>query len=192
VKARPPARNGRNEGCGGERTVDRALLVIDMLNDFVREGASLDCGPAAREIVPRIAGRIRAARAEGVPVVYVCDSHREDDPEFEMFPPHCVAGTEGAKVVDELRPAPSDIVVPKRRYSGFFGSDLDLYLRELGARDLILTGVCTNICVLYTAADARMLGYRVTVPRDSVATFDEDAGRFALKEMQRTLGARVE
>lgn len=168
-----------------------ALVVIDMLRDFVDEGGSLYCGPAASALVVPLASQVAEARQDGVPVIYVCDRHRPDDPEFAMFPPHCVEGTPGAEVVSDLAPRPGDRVIPKRRFSGFFGTDLDLTLRELGVSRLRLVGVCTNICVLYTAADARMRGYDVEVPAGGVASFDEEAHRWALGQMEKVLGVRV-
>jgi len=168
-----------------------ALVVIDMLRDFVDEGGSLYCGPAASALVGPVAAEIAEARQKGVPVIYVCDRHRPDDPEFAMFPPHCVEGTPGAEVVAALTPRPGERVIPKRRFSGFFGTDLDLTLRELGVSRLRLVGVCTNICVLYTAADARMRGYEVEVPSDKVASFDDEAHRWALGQMEKVLGVRV-
>ncbi|MEW6227633.1 MAG: isochorismatase family cysteine hydrolase [Bacillota bacterium] len=169
----------------------KAIVVVDMLRDFIDADGKLSIGPVAAEVVRAIARKIEEARAEGWPVIYICDRHAEDDQEFAMFPPHCIAGTPGADVVDELRPRPGDKVIPKRRYSAFFQTDLDLTLRELGIDEIMLVGVCTNICDLYTAADARMLGYKVTVPHDCVASFDEAAHEFALKEMERTLGVNV-
>jgi len=172
-----------------KREQRKALLVVDMLNDFVLPDGALSVGEVGPLIVPALAEHIREARAEGTPVIYLCDRHRPDDAEFADFPPHCIQGTSGADIVKELVPQPGDIVVPKRRYSGFFGTDLHMTLRELGITDVILTGVCTNICVLYTAADARMLGFNVEVFTDSVASFDNEAHKWALKELQNTLGA---
>lgn len=169
----------------------RALLVIDMLNDFVDEKGSLYCGSASRNILPFVSRKAEEARRAGEPVLFVCDRHTADDSEFEMFPPHCLAGTAGAEVCPELAPREGDILVPKRRYSAFFGTDLDLHLRELGLSEVVLVGVCTNICVLYTAADARMRGYRVTVLRDGVASFDSSAHEFALGQMEKVLGAKI-
>ncbi|MDA8064999.1 MAG: cysteine hydrolase [Thermaerobacter sp.] len=169
----------------------RALVVVDMLRDFVEEGGALDCGPSAREILPRVAQELARARREGDLVIYLADHHRPDDPEFAMFPPHCIAGTRGAQVVDDLAPQAGEWLIPKRRYSGFFATQLDLVLREAGVRELTLTGVCSNICVLYTAADARNRGYAVRVVREGVASFDPEAHRFALGELERTLGATL-
>lgn len=168
-----------------------ALLVIDMLNDFIKPNGALSVGESGQEIVPFIKDKIETMHKQGGPVIYVCDSHRSDDSEFKMFPPHCLAGTEGARVIDELAPAEGDIVIPKRRYSGFFGTDLDLYLREFDVSKIELTGVCTNICVLYTAADACMRNYEVMVYKKGTASFDLQAHEFALKQMENVLGVEV-
>jgi nicotinamidase-related amidase len=171
--------------------MNRALLVVDMIEDFVREDGALYCGPTIGEIVPIIQREIARARAAGEPVVYLTDSHLPDDAEFQMFPPHAIAGSKGAEIVSELRPAKDDVVIPKRRYSGFFGTDLDITLRERGVDTLRLVGDCTNICVLYTAADARNLGYGVEVVERGVTSFDEEAHRDALRELEKTLGAKI-
>jgi nicotinamidase-related amidase len=168
----------------------KALLIIDMLKDFLeREGAL--CIGDTKNIVANLSSRLQEQRAQGGPVIYIMDRHRPGDAEFEMFPPHCLAGARGGEVVDELAPREGDFMVYKRRYSAFFGTDLDLTLRELGVTELELAGVCTQICVLYTAADARMLNYKVTVRSDCVASFDPEAHEFALKEMAKTLGVTV-
>lgn len=174
-----------------EEKSNKALVVIDMLADFVEEGGKLYCGPGARRIVPVIRSSIDEAHATGTPVFYICDRHNPDDSEFSMFPPHCVVGTRGAEIIEELSPGQGDRIVPKRRFSAFYGTDFDLSLRELGITHLVLAGVCTNICVLYTAADARMRNYEVTVIENGVASFDEGAHRAALNEMKNTLGASI-
>jgi len=168
----------------------RALLVIDMLRDFLDEDGALSIGDA-KQIIRNVAKRTEEWRASGNPVIYILDRHLPDDAEFKMFPPHCLAGERGGEVVDELAPREGDIRIYKRRYSAFFGTDLDLTLRELGVTEVELAGVCTQICVLYTAADARMLNYEVTVRRECVASFDEKAHEFALQEMEKTLGVKV-
>lgn len=170
----------------------RALLVIDLLNDFVRSGGVLECGENGRRAARAAARHIADARAAGEPVFYICDRHRADDAEFELFPPHCIAGSEGADIYDAVAPQDGDMIIPKRRFSGFFGTDLDGLLREAGVEEIALVGVCTNICVLYTAADARMRGYDVVVYRDAVASFDDQAHDAALRELQTTLKARIE
>lgn len=171
----------------------QALVVIDMLNDFVLPGAPLEV-PQAREVLPALARRISQARKEGLPIIYVCDAHAPDDREFERmgWTPHAVCGTPGAEVVAELAPCPGDPVIAKTTYSGFYATPLKILLQELEVEELILTGCVTNICVLYTAADAVMRGFHVRVPTDCVAHLDAQDGAFALAQMEKVLGATVE
>jgi len=169
----------------------KALLVIDMLVDFIEEDGALNVGPAGKKIVPFVRKRLEEFRKKGYPVIFICDNHEKDDKEFDMFPPHCIAQTEGAQIIDDLDVRNEDKIIKKRRYSAFFGTDLDLYLREKGVDELYLVGVCTNICVLYTAADARNLAYKVNIYKEGVASFDAKAHEFALKEAEATLGCRV-
>ncbi|HKY50994.1 MAG TPA: isochorismatase family cysteine hydrolase [Candidatus Limnocylindria bacterium] len=169
----------------------RALVVIDMIEDFAREGGALYCGPSMAQIIPVIQRELTRARSAAEPVVYLTDNHVPDDAEFKIFPRHAVAGTPGAEIIPELAPGDDDDVIPKRRYSGFFGTDLDITLREKGVDTLRLVGDCTNICVLFTAADARNLGYDVEVVREGVTSFDEQAHRDALRELEKTLGAKI-
>ena len=162
-----------------------------MIEDFAREGGALYCGDSMRRVIPVIREELARARSAGDTVVYLKDDHLPDDAEFRLFPPHAIAGTKGAEIIPELAPAGGEVVIPKRRYSGFFGTDLDITLRERGVNTLRLVGDCTNICVLYTAADARNLGYAVEVLEDGVTSFDERAHRDALRELEKTLGARI-
>lgn len=170
----------------------QALLVIDMLNDFVRDGAPLEV-PHARRVVPVIRAEIGKARREGRRVIYLCDSHRPDDPEFARFgwPPHAVKGTEGARVVAELAPVEGDRVIEKTTYSGFFGTELDDVLREAGITDLILTGCVTHICVMFTASDAVLRGYRVSVVEKGVAGLESSDHEAALRIMKNVLGVAM-
>ena len=169
----------------------RALIVVDMLNDFVREGGALEVGPAARDIVPAVRERIEQCRREGGVVIFVADHHAPDDPEFKMWPPHCVAGTEGAEVIAELDRKASDYFVAKTRYSALYGTDLEEILREEQIGEVELVGVCASICVMHTAADLRNRDIPVTVRRDAVADLDEESCGFALKHMDTVLGVNV-
>jgi len=167
-----------------------ALLIIDMLNDFVHPNGVL-YSPLSARTIPHIKERLLFAREKGLSIFYICDSHLKSDREFDRFPPHCVKGTWGAQIVDELAPRDGERIIEKRRYSGFLGTDLDISLKELGVNELIITGVVTNICVLYTSYDARMLGYKVVIPRNCVASFSEELHRFALNELENTLGVEI-
>jgi len=169
----------------------KALLVIDMVVDFINPDGALYIGPVAEKVVPRVKSRLEEYRSNGSPVIFVCDSHISDDVEFNLFPPHSVAGSGGDEIISELDPRPGERVIEKRRFSAFVGTDLDLTLRDKGIQEIELAGVVTNICILYTAAMARMYGYKVYVPVNAVASFDEEAHNFALKEMEKTLGVTM-
>ena len=169
----------------------KGVLVIDMLDDFLNPGGALYVGNEAAGVVSPIFELLEKERAAGTKVIYICDHHTPEDAEFKMFPLHCIAGSEGAEIIHELKPRQEDAIVYKRRFSAFSGTDLDITLREYQITNLLLVGVCTNICVLYTAADARNLNYSVAVPRRCVASFDPEAHEFALREMDRTLGVEV-
>ncbi len=167
-----------------------AILVIDMLRGFLEKGYPLYCGGRARRIIPNIQRLLEQELAQGSKVFFICDCHTPDDPEFEMFPPHCIEGTAEAEVIPELAKYSGE-VIPKQRYSAFFETTLEERLNSLKAEKLIVCGVCTDICVLHTVADARNRGYEVEVPVDCVASFDEAAHRFALEHMEKTLGAKL-
>lgn len=145
-----------------------ALLVVDMLKDFCDPSGAMPLA-GADVLYPPIRALADAVRDDGGPVVWIADRHEPNDREFDKRTPHCLAGTPGAEIVDELPVQPQDPVVPKRRYSAFFGTDLDLLLRERDIRAIVVTGVVTNICVRSTVHDAFFLGYDVIVPEDAVA-----------------------
>ena len=169
-----------------------ALIVVDMLNDFIDEKGALYCGQGARDIVPFVRGRLNHHRRSGSLVVYLQDAHAEDDREFEKFPPHCVAGTWGSRIVDDLAPRPGEHVLPKTRYSGFYGTDLENILAAHHPEEVEVVGVCTSICVMDTVGGLANRDYRTTVPAAGVADFDARAHRFALERMQRLYGAVIQ
>jgi ureidoacrylate peracid hydrolase len=144
-----------------------AVLVVDMLNDFVDPAGKMPLAGGASVIAP-IRGLADGMRRLGAAVIWVCDRHQPDDREFAKRDPHCLDGTWGAQIIPQLPPQPGDRELVKRRYSAFFGTDLDLLLRELGIRTVIATGVVTNICVRSTVHDAFFHGYQVVVPEDCV------------------------
>lgn len=169
-----------------------ALLVIDMLNDFVLPGAPLEV-PETRNVIKVIRKEVDRAHAEGRPVLYVCDAHEPDDKEFTRFrwPAHAVKGTKGAEVVEELKPSQKDIVIRKKTYSGFYGTKLEETLKLLGVDSLRLTGCVTHICIMFTAADAVLRDYQVTVVMDGVAGLAREDHDAALRIMKNVMGAKI-
>ncbi|MFQ6038535.1 MAG: cysteine hydrolase family protein [Candidatus Aminicenantales bacterium] len=169
----------------------KALLVIDMLKDFLEKDGALYCGDASRAIIPFVREKVESFHRSGDLVVYICDSHEKNDAEFNMFPPHCVAGTEGAEIIDELPRKASDVIIHKNRYSAFFGTSLDKVLAENHVREVHVVGVCTSICVMDTVGGLRNRDYEVVVHEKGVADFDPEAHSFSLKRMKNIYGAKV-
>jgi len=165
-----------------------AVIVIDMLNDFVT--GTLANERSAR-IIPRISRLLDAARAHGWPVIYANDAHLPGDFEERVWGPHALAGTPGAEVIPELAPHKGDLVLPKRVYSSFHETGLDLYLRQHGVDTVVLTGQHTNICVRHTAADALYRGYRIIVPPDAVEAFSQEDHDGGLEYLTMAYGAEL-
>lgn len=169
-----------------------ALLIIDMLNDFVLPGSPLEV-PETRRAIPAIRREIERARRESNPVVYVCDAHAPDDREFSKFgwPPHAVKGTRGAQVVDELKPGDGDFIVEKTSYSSFSQTRLDEVLKDTKVGGIRLTGCVTHICILFAAYDAVLRDFAVAVVEDGVAGLAKEDHDAALRIMKNVLGAEI-
>ncbi len=168
----------------------RAVLVSDMLCGFLEEGHPLYCGTEARNIIPNVKRLLERELEQNSKIFYVCDHHIPDDPEFTMFPPHCIEGTAEAEIIPELSPYPGE-VIPKRTFSSFYNTPLDEKLEALKPETIVICGVCTHICVLQAVIDARNRGYEVEIPVDCVASFDKRAHFFALDYMEKVLGAKL-
>ena len=167
-----------------------AVLVVDMLRGFLEEGYPLYIGAESRRIIPNIEKLLDREHSRGSKIIFLCDNHDPDDLEFKMFPPHCIAGTAEAEIIPELATYQGE-VIPKKRYSGFYGTNLEEKLLKITPDKLIICGVLTNICVMHTTADARNRDYEVEIPVDCVASPDEAAHRFALEHIDKVLGAKL-
>lgn len=173
----------------GERRGNVAVLVIDMLNEFVTGRLGSE---RARKIVGPLSEFIEKAREAGAFIIYAKDSHiPRIDFELRKWGEHALRGKESSEIVKELSPKEGDYIVEKRRYSAFFMTDLDLLLRELGVDTLILTGVSTDICVMHTAADAFYRGYRIVVPKDLVESISEEGQERGLNILKELYGAEI-
>jgi len=166
-----------------------ALIVADMLNDFVT--GALTC-ENAKAIVKPLEELVTTARKHHLTVIYANDAHYKGiDKELELWGDHAIAGTKGAEVIPELAPQQGDYVVPKRRYSGFFQTDLQLILTELGIENLIITGLHTHMCVRHTTADAYYWGYGIYVPQDCVHAFTTEDHQSGLEYLKNVYGAHI-
>jgi nicotinamidase-related amidase len=173
-----------------------ALVVVDMLNDFV-DGTLAN--PAANAIIePIFALADNARSADDWVVVYANDAHLPTDIELRVFPPHAMAGTAGSEVVDRLRPNSGDVVVPKRFYSAFTETELDSVLRSRDVGRLVVVGQHTDCCIRHTSYDAFRHGYELTICPEATTVFEpgssEPLGRRqdrALDYLTTYYGARV-
>lgn len=172
-------------------------IVVDVLNGFCKFGnlASPRCDAA----IPAIRQVAEQRLETGDELIFLADTHDPDDREFEIFPVHCVRGTPEADVVPELQPLLRDgTLIRKRRYSGFFETDLEGRLMIARPGRVTVVGVCTDICVLHTTADLRNRDYHVVVPARAVATFDapghaaDQVQAWSLAHLKGVLGATVE
>jgi nicotinamidase-related amidase len=164
-----------------------AVIVIDMANDFVREGGVIadaggpDYRRRAEAIVAPLARLLTAAREAGVPVIYVTDAHQPDDAELRKWPPHAMKGTWQAEIVAGVRPEQGDVVLEKRTYSPFLSTDLERTLHERGITRLYVTGLHTDCCARHTSGDAFQRGLDLVWVTDALQAFTQEAHEAGLE-----------
>jgi len=147
-----------------------AIIVVDMVRDNFHDADHLPITAQARAMVPAMNHLLRESRSKGAPVVFACDSFLEGDFIFQgKMKAHSLRGTKGAEVLEDLDRAPSDIFLPKRRFSAFFKTDLDMTLRLLQIDTVAVTGIATHFCVLTTALDALCHDFRAVILEDCSA-----------------------
>lgn len=171
---------------------DCALIIIDMQNDFISEGAPIEC-PGGRDIIPNIVKFKEWAVDNNIPIFYTQEVHRQQKIDFGMElersePEHCVYGTAGVNIIEELTPNEDDLVIIKRRYSGFYLTDLDILMKGLKKNVLIITGAATNVCVYATALDAQQRDFHAIVLSDCVAGTSIELHEAFLKNIDYVLG----
>ena len=162
-----------------------AVLVIDMQNDFVANGAPMET-PMGRDLLPRLSKLLGHARTTGMTVLYTTHAHRANGcdmgPFAEIYPPienrvGLIDDTPGIEIYPKVAPQGDEVVIKKHRYSAFFGTDLDIILRSKGIKTVVVTGVTTENCCHATARDAMFHCYKVAFISDATGTYDyPDAG----------------
>jgi nicotinamidase-related amidase len=166
-----------------------ALLVVDMLNTYDHEDGDR-LRESARKMIPNLRDLIGTARANDVLTVWVNDNHGDWTIGRRRL-------TEWARengdpeLIDPIAPPDGTAFLVKARHSAFYATHLEYLLREQEIDHIILTGQVTEQCVLYTALDAYIRHFELTVPRDAVAHIHEDMGEAALRMMERNMGAAV-
>lgn len=171
---------------GSDPVEKPALLVIDMVKDNFVEAKKLPITPFARKIIEPINRLAEAFRQQGWPVIYSTDSFHEGDFIFKgRMKPHSLAGTQGAEIIDELNRQPDDLWLPKPRFSAFFGTDLDQWLKSRGVTLCAVGGIATNFCVLTTVMDALCSDFKAVLLEDCSATWSEEVHNQTLNIYRR-------
>ncbi len=166
---------------------DPAILVIDMVKDYFQSQRELAITPFARAIIGPIRELTRIFRNNGWPVIFATDAFKENDFIFTgRMKPESLEGTEGAEVIDELDRRPEDLWVPKPRFSAFFQTGLELYLRERNVELCAVTGIATPVCVLTTALDAICYDFRCVIVSDCTAAASMEAHNDILRVYRKT------
>ncbi|MCK9591757.1 MAG: cysteine hydrolase [Methanoregula sp.] len=173
-----------------------ALLIIDMQNDFVLDGAPLRVAQA-RNVIPKIYEVLTDFRKKRRPVFHILRVHRGDGSDVEITRqelfrkhPFAVEGTHGAAVIEELTPLPNEYVIEKIRMSAFIGTELDLMLRNIGIEELVVTGIQTPNCIRTTVFDAIAYNFPVVLVEDAVGAQTDDIHNANVRDMAN-IGVKV-
>jgi nicotinamidase-related amidase len=166
----------------------RALIIVDMLNDFV-DGKLAN--PKAQAIIAPLQQLLEQARDEDWVVVFSNDAHKPGDPELRVWGEHAMAGTREAEVIPQLAPREGEIVSPKRVYGAFDFTGLDEQLKGRGVDEVVITGQHTHICVRHSSYGALIRGYAITIPRDAVCGFEGVDEEEALAYLEMAYGAQI-
>lgn len=186
ARRRASTRNVKGEANGGH---PYALLLVDVINDLEFDGAG-KVRPKALAMARRLAALKRRASRAGVPCIYVNDNFGQWRSDFRTLVDRCLhGGVRGEPIARLLAPDEDDFFVLKPLHSGFYTTSLDLLLRELGSTKLVIGGLATEGCVLFTASDAYIRGFEIFVPRDGCASESPARHRAALDIMRKMLKA---
>jgi nicotinamidase-related amidase len=161
---------------------ETALIIIDMQNDFIKEGGSLVV-PSAKDTISNIKHLIDSFRKVNSHVVYTQDTHFDGDKEWEIWPEHCKKDSWGWQIINELKPEKDDMVFQKNRYDGFYGTSLEHYLSLWNIESLVITGTVSNICVAHTAGSAGLRWYNIVIPADGISAQTEFDQALTLRQV---------
>lgn len=170
----------------------KALIILDMLNKFdFPEGK--DLLPFATLAAKKIHALKLKCQQENIPVIYVNDNFGQWRSDWKEIYNACLSSNcKGQEIAELLKPDHSDYFVLKPMHSGFYLTPLELLLQKLQCKELILTGVAGNICVLFTAHDAHMRDFKIHVPKDCIASNTKNDNDFALHQFEKVLGFNIE
>lgn len=169
----------------------KALLIVDVLNDLEFPGGE-KVEPWARNMATRLSPVIRAARKAKVPIIYANDNFGRWSDDFHAVYRYATrSGARGASIARHLKPGRGDLFILKPKHSAFYATSLIALLDHLGTRRLILAGIATNLCVLFTAHDAHMRNFKLTVLSDCCAAESDHDHNIALTQLETFCHARI-
>ena len=172
----------------------KALLIVDLQRDFVDPGGVLYY-EGAEKVIDYIVDLAEKFKKENLPIITTQDWHDENDREFEVWPKHCVAGSEGARLTEKLERVldgyDKHYSIKKTRFSAFYKTNFDDLIEELGIDEFEVVGVVTNICVMFTVEEIRNRDIPVKVHEKGVSSYDEELHKFAIRQMKEVLGAEI-
>ncbi len=171
----------------------KILIIIDMLNGFCRKGFPLSLPFETESIEKYIEERIKQTIATGGKVIFLCDSHKLDDPEInDPFPPHCMKDTPEADIVEPLiKYVRGSTVLSKNTLSILYGTGLEELLKELNPEEIEISGVCTDVAVLFAVYELKIRGYKVMVNKNGALPLEFDNQDFFLGYFEKILGVNV-
>ncbi len=172
----------------------KALVIVDLQRDFVDPGGALYF-EGAEKVIDYIVELVEEFKSKGLPIITTQDWHDENDREFQVWPKHCVAGSEGARLTEKLEKAlegyEKHYSIKKTRFSAFYKTNFDDLIKEIGIDEFEVVGVVTNICVLFTVEEMRNRDIPVKVHEKGVTSYDEELHRFAIRQMKEVLGVEM-
>lgn len=172
----------------------KALMIIDMQNDFAKNGGALYFD-GAENVIPKIVELVKKAKSKNLPIILTQDWHEEDDKEFEIWPKHCIKDTYGARIIDEIESLLKDYekvyYIKKTRYSAFYNTNLNEILKDLSINEVDLVGLVSNICVLFSAEELRNRDIKVNLYRDGTDSYDKQMHEFSLMLMKEVLNVNI-
>ncbi|MDD5085517.1 MAG: cysteine hydrolase [Candidatus Omnitrophica bacterium] len=169
----------------------KAIIIVNMVKDFLEPKGACYCGRRARRIIPYVKRKLISFWKDRSLVIYLRDTHRSIDREFTVLKPHALVDTKGSDMVKELEPTNKDYIVGKRFYDGCFDTELGRILTEFGVRKVYLAGLKASADVMETAAHLFYLGYDIHVFKKGVADPDSRSYKCALKRMKSLFGCKL-
>lgn len=167
---------------------DKALLIVDMINNFEFDMETL--AKKTEKIVPHILSLKEHARQNEWPIIYINDHYGLWQADIKNIQQECT-NERSKDIITKIAPVDADYFLIKPKHSAFYETALHTLLTELQVRHIIITGIAGNICVLFTANDAYMREYSITIPKDCIASNSDEDNEFALTMMENVLFAEI-